>query len=176
MKITNLSLSELILYSICAQIRYRPLQILCDTVFTLHRELSILKQSQPNDPASLSAKSRSLEIGLELLDEVISFSYCSQDDVLPLIELTPPPPCSSCGGELFRTVFCCIVSCTRDDVTSGSMDSKILICNLCFVDGRGCRCGYMAPYRLRPLAGLIELRENIVNLLGSIDEGESSLR
>jgi hypothetical protein len=123
----------------------------------------------------LSAKSGTLERGLRLLDEVIRSSYCSQDESLPLIELTlPPPPCSFCGGELFRTVFCCTDSCIRDGATSGSVDSKILICNLCFADGRACRCGSMTPNRLQPLAGLIELRTNIVTLLGLTDENRPS--
>lgn len=160
--------------SICAQIRHRPLQILYDTVSRVHAELSDIKRSQPNDLAPISAKSEFLGRGLRLLEEVINFSHCPQDDNLPLIDLTPPPPCSFCGGELFRTVFCCITSCTRDEVASGSVDSKIMICGLCFVDGRACHCGSMAPYRLRPLAELIELRENVIHLLDSVDKGESS--
>lgn len=176
MEVACLSPSELIPCSICAHIRYRPHQILCDTLFGLHGELSNLKQSQPNDLALLSSKSGSLERGLRLLDEVINFSYCSEDEIFPLIELTtPPPPCSFCGGELFRTVFCCTASCTRDGSIGSSAESKIMICNLCFVDGRTCRCGSMAPYRLRPLAELIKLREDVANLLGPIDGGESSL-
>lgn len=153
--------------SICTQIRHRPHQILCDTVFRLYEELFNLKHSQPNNLALFSAKSGSLETGLGLLDEVINFSYCSQDDILPLIELTPPPPCSFCGGELFRVVFCCTGSCVCD--SAGSVDSKVLICILCFADGRACRCGSMAPYRLRPLAGLLRLREDIATLLGLTD-------
>ena len=168
--------SELTLFSICAQIRYRPHQILYDTVSRLRDELSDLKQSQPNNQVLLSARSESLERGLGLLDEVINFSYCSQDEDLPSLELAPPPPCSFCGGELFRTVFRCTASCTRDDVTDGSLDSKILICSLCFVDGRACHCGSMSPHRLVPLAGLIELRRDVATLLGSTGEGESSLQ
>lgn len=169
------ALYKLTLFSICARIRYHPLQILCNTVLKLHEELAHLKRSQPNDPVvSLSAKSETLKRGFRLLDAVISSSYYSQDESLPLIKLSPPPPCSFCGGELFRTAFRCTDSCARDDATSESMGSKILICNLCFVDGRACRCGSMTPYRLQPLDGLIELRTNIAELLGSIDGAETS--
>lgn len=163
---------KLISRSICARIRHRPNQTLCDTILELYAELSDFKKSRPNDLASLSAKSISLGSGLRLLDEVISFSHCSQDDDLPLIELTPLPPCSFCGGELFRSVFRCTASCFRDDATDESSGSKILICNLCFVDGRTCRCGSMEPCRLQPLAELTDLRENVASLLGSIGEGD----
>ena len=167
----GLIFSELIPCRICTRIRYHPHQILCDTVSKLHGELANLKQLRPNDLVSLSAKSGSLEKGLRLLDEVINLSYCPQDDTLPMIELTPTPPCSFCGGELFRTVFCCTASCAPGTATDGSVNSKILLCNLCFVDGRTCRCGSMEPCRLQPLAELFELRDNVATLLGSINQG-----
>jgi len=158
-------------FSICAKVRYHPHQILFDTVHKLYEELLELKQSQPNDPISLSAKSGILKRGLNLLDEAINSSYCSQDDLLPIIGLVlPPPPCSFCGGELFRTVFCCTDSCALDATTSSSLDCKILICNYCFIDGRACSCGSMSPYRIRPLDKLIELRTNVANLLGLSDD------
>lgn len=162
---------QLTLFSICAQTRYHPHQLLCNTVLKLRNELVNLKQSQPNDSVLLSAKSGTLEQGFRLLDEVIASTHCERDDELPTIEFTlSPPPCTFCGGELFRAVFCCTDSCVRDDATSDSTDDKIVICDLCFVDGRACKCGSMAPYWLQPLAGLVELRTNIANLLG-LDEG-----
>ncbi|KAF9647382.1 hypothetical protein BDM02DRAFT_3129802 [Thelephora ganbajun] len=160
---------------ICAKIRYHPHQILCSIVLKLYEELVNLKRSQPNNLSLLLAKSGILKWGFSLLDEVINSSYCSQDKLLPVVEPTlPPPPCSFCGGELFQTVFCCTDSCVRDGVTSSSVDCKILICNYCFIDGRACRCGSMAPYRIQPLDGLIELRMNIANLLGASDENDSA--
>jgi len=170
----RLSFYALISFSICTKTRYHPHQILCSTVVKLHEELLNLKRSQTNDPSSLSAKSGTLERVLRLLDEVINSSYCPQDELLPVIELTlPPPPCSFCGGEIFRTVFCCTDSCIRDGATGGSADCKVLICNHCFIDGRACRCGSMTPYRTQPLDRLIELRENVANLLGLSDENSS---
>lgn len=169
--------SKLTLFSTCVKIRYHPQQVLCDTISRLHDELAGLKQSQPNDLVLLSAKSGTLKKGLMLLDEVINYTHCPQDDLFPLMELaSTSPSCSFCGGELFRATFRCSDSCTRDsyDGPSGLEDSKILICNLCFVDGRACRCGSMEPYRLQPLDGLIKLRGSVVKLLGSANEDESS--
>lgn len=159
------------LVSICAKIRYHPHQLLCSTVRKLHEELSNIKQTQPNDLELLSMKSATLEQGFRILDEVISSTYCLQDDQLPTIELSSlPPPCSFCGGELFRAVFLCTNSCVRDGETDGPQDSKILVCDLCFIDGRACQCGSMEPYRLQPLDRLIELRNSIVNVLGLTDD------
>lgn len=163
----------LTLVSICAKTRYRPYQIVCSTGLKLREELDTLKQIQPNDLELLSTKSATLEQGLRILDEVISSTYSSQDDQLPTMELSsPPPPCSFCGGELFRAIFRCTNSCVRDEATAGSQDSEILICDLCFIDGRACRCGSMEPYRLQPLAELIELRTSIVNILGLTDDDD----
>lgn len=159
-------------FSICVKTRYHPHQIIYTAVLKLYEELIDLKQSQTNDP-SLSAKSATLERGFKLLDEVIDYSHCTQDESLPVIELTlSPPPCSFCGGEIFRTVFCCAGSCIRDGATDGSAECKILICSHCFIDGRACHCGSMDPYRLQPLDKLIELRKNIANLL-DLSDGNS---
>lgn len=159
------------LVSICAKTRYHPHQLVCSTVLKLREELNILKQIQPNDLELLSTKTATLEQGFRILDEVVRSTYCSQDDQLPTIELSsPPPPCSFCGGELFRAIFRCTNSCVRDDATAGPQDSEILICDLCFIDGHACRCGSMEPYRLQPLAGLVELRTSIVNILGLTDD------
>jgi len=168
--IVGLSFYELTLFSTCVEVRYNPHQLLCNTVLELREELVNLKRSHPNDQELLSAKSGVLEQGFKLLDEVINSTDCSQDDLLPVVELTsPPPPCSFCGGELFRTIFRCTDSCARNDATTGEEDSKILICDLCFIDGRSCRCGSMEPYRLQPLAELINLRTSIVDVLGLTD-------
>jgi len=167
----NRTFSSLTSSSICAKIRYHPHRILCNTVLELHEELFHLKQSQPNDLLLLSAKSEVLRRVFALLDEVVKSSYCLQDELLPIIKLpTSPSPCSFCGGEIFRTVFRCTNSCVRDDATNDSVDDKILICNLCFIDGCACRCGSMAPHRLQPLAELLDLRANVVNLLSLSDE------
>ena len=161
-------------FSVCAEVRYHPHQILCSTVLKLHEEFFNLKRSQSNDPSVLSAKSGTLEEGLKLLDEVIDSSRCSQEELPPIADLTlPPPPCSFCGGELFRTLFCCVNSCVRDGTTGGSVDCKILICSHCFIDGRSCRCGFMKPYRIQPLDDLVELRKNVASLLNLSDENSS---
>jgi hypothetical protein len=170
------SIYELTLFSICAKIRHHPHQLLCSTVLELHEELVNLKQSQPNDLELLSAKSGVLERGFRLLDTVINSTDCSQDNLLPMMELAlPPPPCSFCRGELFRAIFCCTNSCFCDDAAAGSEGSKILICDLCFIDGRACQCGSMEPYQLQSLVGLIELRTSVMNILNLPDRNRLAL-
>jgi hypothetical protein len=87
---------------------------------------------------------------------------------------SPHPSCSFCGGELFRTAFRCTGSCVRNDAIDDVVDSKIILCNLCFVDGRGCRCGSMTPYRLQPLEGLVNLRTRIADMLDSLLDEDGS--
>lgn len=173
--IVQVAFRELTIFRICARVRYRPQQALYDFLQKLCGELVGLKESQPNELQSLSAKSRTLEEGLKLFDEVINFSYCSHDDALPMIVPTSRhPSCSFCGGEIFRTAFCCASSCVRDDATDDMVDSKIILCNLCFVDGRGCRCGSMTPHRLQSLRGLVGLRTRIADLLGGLLDEDGS--
>ena len=134
-----------------------------------------LKGSRPNELESLSEKSRVLERGLKLFDEVINFDLCSRDNELPMIVLVSPhPSCSFCGGELFRTAFHCTGTCVQDNAANDTPDSKIVLCSLCFVDGRGCRCGSMTPYRLQSLEGLVDLRTQIADLLGSLLDEDGS--
>ena len=155
---------------ICTQIRYHPHQVLCDTILGLYRELNDLQSSGPDDPLRL-VRSATLKQVLGLFDEVINSNYSLQDESIPIIDLAlPAPPCSFCGGELFGAVFYCNNSCLRDDAPRDSADRNILICSLCFIDGRACRCGSMTPYRIQPLDGLIELRKNIFDLLHPPDE------
>lgn len=155
--------------------RYRPQRVLYTFLQGLSEEVVNLKEAQPNDLESLSEKSRTLEQGLRLFDEVINFSYCSCDDELPTIEpLSPHTSCSFCGGELFRTAFCCAGSCVRDDAAGDMVDFKIVLCDLCFVDGRACRCGTMIPYRLQSLEGLINLRTKIADVLDGLIDNRGS--
>ena len=131
-----------------------------------------LKGSQPNNLDLLLEKSSTLQQGLRLLDEVISFTHCLRDnEILASGSLSLYTPCSFCGGEIFRTAFLCAGSCVRDGAAIDTAGSKIVLCNLCVVNGHVCRCGSMTPCRLQPLDGLVNLRTKIADLLdGLVDE------
>ncbi|KAF9786226.1 hypothetical protein BJ322DRAFT_1020308 [Thelephora terrestris] len=132
----------------CSQVPYHPQKIIVFKILDLCNKLGELKGSQPDDP-SLLAISETLKNRFILFDEVINSSHCSQDELLPTLDLG---------------------SCVRDNTTGDLVDCKILICSYCFIDGRACLCGNMKPWKTQPLAELMEIRTRIANLLGVSDE------
>lgn len=162
---------------ICARLRYRPKQVLYTFLQRLYEDFVSSRESPPNHVGSLRARLDSLERGLRLLEEVISFSHCFHDnEIADIGPLSPHPSCSFCGGELFRTAFLCSGSCTRDGTADTTMGSRIILCNLCVADGRMCLCGSLAPYRLQSLESLVSLRAKISDIVNDLvrerDPGE----
>ncbi|KAF9777832.1 hypothetical protein BJ322DRAFT_1114761 [Thelephora terrestris] len=135
-------------YVFQAAVPYHPQKIIVFKILDLCNKLGELKGSQPDDP-SLLAISETLKNRFILFDEVINSSHCSQDELLPTLDLG---------------------SCVRDNTTGDLVDCKILICSYCFIDGRACLCGNMKPWKTQPLAELMEIRTRIANLLGVSDE------
>lgn len=97
---------------------------------------------------------------LGIVDEILGVESYPEDDQLPFLEDQPMADltCASCGGEIFRTAFCCVGTCLRDGKTEVTARSQIIICPLCFVDGRVCSCNNMQPVRIRAMSTLMETR------------------
>lgn len=126
--------------------------------------------SEPPDFSLISGEAQKLERWLRLFDEIVGPTYCEDDDKLPLINLGASPPfCAFCGGELFRSVFCCRGSCVQDD-QPGHGRVGIVLCTFCFIDGRKCRCGDMEPSRIQALSDLLNLRNDISEILLGLSE------
>jgi len=100
---------------------------------------------------------------LAMVDEILGIELYPEDDQLPFLEEQPTVDltCASCGGEIFRTAFCCSGTCLRDGKTEVSVRSQIIICPLCFVDGRICSCQAMRPVRVRATSTLMETRDTV---------------
>lgn len=98
---------------------------------------------------------------LAMVDEILGVESYPEDDQLPFLEEQPTVDltCASCGGEIFRTAFCCSGTCLRDEKTEVSVRSQIIVCPLCFVDGRICSCQDMRPVRVRATSMLVETRD-----------------
>ena len=87
---------------------------------------------------------------LGMVDEILGVESYPEGDQLPSLDMQPSIDltCASCGGEIFLTVFRCEGPCLRDGETEISAKSQVLICPLCFVDGRTCSCQDMRPARV----------------------------
>lgn len=49
----------------------------------------------------------------------------------------------------------------------------ITLCEFCFIDGRTCHCGSMAPSRIEALSDLLNLRNNVTEILRSLGVSEN---
>ncbi|KAF9789454.1 hypothetical protein BJ322DRAFT_1000873, partial [Thelephora terrestris] len=139
------------------------LHLTCSGYVSVHRTTSKRPSAIPFPDASPL-----LQQWLRLFDEVVRPTYCEDDDNLPLVDLGPSSFCAFCGGELFRSVFCCTGSCIRDD--QPNHESAIIVCTSCYIDGRVCRCGNMAPSRTGALSDLLDFRNNVIEVLRDLPE------
>ena len=115
---------------------------------------------------------------LGIVNEILEVESYPEDDQLPSFEEQPPVDlaCASCGGEIFRMAFDCKSTCLRDGRTGTSNGNKVIICPLCFVDGRTCSCGEMQPLRVREIGPLIETRDMVHDFIRGVAEEVSPLR
>lgn len=103
---------------------------------------------------------------LVLFEEILTSSFCDDDESVPTLDTaTPPQFCAFCGGELFRSVFSCAGHCGR---SQNRPEEEVTICASCYVDGRTCECGVMAPRRLQQLTGLLKFRDDVRGLLSNV--------
>lgn len=136
------------------------------------RELTHLSEAEPNDRAVILTACKDLENMLGLFEEVLASGFCDEDESIPVLSSTALPHfCAFCGGELFRSVFSCTGECKRDQ---GQPGDSITICASCYVDGRTCECGHMAPHRLQPLTELLKVRDDVLGLLLNLTGGSSN--
>lgn len=98
---------------------------------------------------------------LKIVDEILGAESYPEDIQLPSFEEQPAADltCASCGGEIFRTAFCCNNACTRDGKTGASFKNKLAICALCFVEGRICNCQDMQPFYTQEMDSFVGIRE-----------------
>lgn len=100
---------------------------------------------------------------LGIVDEILIAESYPDADQLPPFEEQPPVDltCAACGGEIFRTALRCEGTCLRDEKTETSARNQVIICPLCFVDGRSCSCRDMQPVRVREMGPLTEARNTV---------------
>lgn len=109
---------------------------------------------------------------LGIVHEILEVESYPEDSELVSFEEQPPIDlaCASCGGEIFQTAFGCKGTCLRDDTVGSSNGNKMVICPLCFVDGRTCGCGGMQPLRVREMGPLIKARDTVHDFIRGVAE------
>ncbi|KAG1803703.1 uncharacterized protein HD556DRAFT_601948 [Suillus plorans] len=153
----------------------------------LHRQTQMLRElrQQTSSPhsnrSSLTVNSDLERVAddlhhlLELLDDVLGEEYspkhqdmlhvsqsdtCHQNDIC----------CDFCGADIFQSFFECIscalhLSGTDDEMRIGD---GIVVCPLCYVEGRGCNCGIMNPTQCRPFGDLLRARDEALHAIREV--------
>ena len=99
---------------------------------------------------------------LQIVDEILWADHYIDDDKLPTPESsTLEPVCSGCGGEVFQTAFCCAEDCHTNSALNAPTGNLIIICPLCYVEGRTCYCAKMRPVRFREMDPLLQVRNSV---------------
>ena len=120
-----------------------------------------------------------------MFDEVLLEEYSDDHESLPLLDNPVcDPTCDFCGSSLFLSYFRCTGICL--DHSSDSLDRpSIRLCGACYVEGRLCTCGQMAPERLGSFSDMLQERNIAADVLSKHssphstridDPGESSVR
>ena len=95
---------------------------------------------------------------IQVFDNVLQEEYCREHELLPLIhQAEESPVCGFCNGDLFLSVFRCLGGCGTEGL-SNLQTFAVMVCPACFVEGRTCACGKMAPSRLQGFLAVLEQR------------------
>lgn len=73
--------------------------------------------------------------------------------------------CDFCGADVFQAFF----ECTKRSNSSqtGAVSEAVIVCPMCYVEGRTCICGIMRAAQKRPYASLLSARNEAVAVLNT---------
>ena len=103
---------------------------------------------------------------LEVVDDILRAEAYTNDEEIPSFGSSATTlSCAFCGGEVFQKVFRCRNNCPREETDNAVPADVVSICPPCYVDGRACLCGKMAPFRLVPMAPMVTSRNEVATWL-----------
>lgn len=148
--------------SLCLPAKYCVKRIAYDVMCSRFAELKISK-TKPTLPTALEMRSL-----LEMVNEILrTEAYTNEEDIPSLGDLTITLSCAFCGGEIFQKVFRCKNKCLREGAIGFAPTNIISVCPSCYIDGRTCLCGKMAPSCLQPMAPMVTSRDKVAAWLRS---------
>ena len=141
-------ISYLIWCRMCIPVKYPIKSLVCQILRSQVERLG----AAGKDPSPSSIID--LQKLLRMFEEIVDLEFYPDYDQLALESLADIS-CASCGGEIFLTLFSCGGTCVANSKTG---KNGVIVCPLCFIDGRTCSCGEMRPLRVREMDPLVELR------------------
>ncbi|KIJ16915.1 hypothetical protein PAXINDRAFT_74465 [Paxillus involutus ATCC 200175] len=113
-----------------------------------------------------------------LFDDILASDYSTTRDSMPHVSQSgslhnDDLHCDFCGADIFQSFFECD-SCVRTPSSQTSSDilavgDGLVLCPLCYVEGRTCRCGEAQPVQCRPFSDLLQIRDRAVRAILSVD-------
>ncbi|KAG1754589.1 hypothetical protein EDB19DRAFT_665384 [Suillus lakei] len=153
----------------------------------LHRQTRMLRElqgqqtSSPHPDRSSPTLSSNLERVadlhrlLELLDDVLGEEYSPKHQDMPHVSQSDTYHqsnicCDFCGADIFQSFFECMhcalqLPVVNDEIKIGD---GIVVCPLCYVEGRGCNCGTMNPTQCRPFGDLLRTRDEALHAIRAV--------
>ncbi|KAG1891191.1 hypothetical protein F4604DRAFT_398256 [Suillus subluteus] len=154
----------------------------------LHRQTQILRElqeqqtssphfdrSSPTVNSDLERVADDLHHLLELLDDVLGEEYSPKHQDMPHVSQSDTSHqsnicCDFCGADIFQSFFECLPCALHSPGTSDEMKigDGIVVCPLCYVEGRGCKCGTMNPIQCRPFGDLLRVRDEALRAIRAV--------
>jgi hypothetical protein len=101
---------------------------------------------------------------LDLLDDVLGEEYSSKYQDMPHADASHQDniTCDFCGADVFQSFFECMSCTSQSHIIYEEMKvgDGIVICPLCYIEGRSCKCGVMKPTQYRPFGDLLRTRDD----------------
>ncbi|KAF9227649.1 hypothetical protein BS17DRAFT_774094 [Gyrodon lividus] len=164
-----------IYHRVCRQEIYKVKSIIFHAVqhFT-----SVLENPPANSTErDTIASAEQLKQLVVLFDDVLASDYSTTRDSMPHVSQSgsihkDDLHCDFCGADVFQSFFECD-SCTPMPSSEASgilaVGDGLVLCPLCYVEGRTCRCGETQPVQCRPFSDLLETRDRAVRAIQPVD-------
>lgn len=182
--IPRFAVTVTLLHSVCRPETYK---VKLNIYRALHRQTRALQelreqqtypahsdQSSPGEPR-LEKVAYELHQLLDLLDDVLGEEYSSKCQVMPHVSLSDTShqddiTCDFCGADVFQSFFECI-SCQSSIHEEAKVADGIVICPLCYIEGRSCKCRTMKPTQCRPFGDLLRTRDDALHAIRTVCTG-----
>lgn len=129
-------------------------------------------------PERHSTASTDLKQLVYLFDEILAGEFSVSRDSMPHVSQsemshTDNLHCDFCGADIFQSFFECdsCLPASSSAVSAGVLPvgDGLVLCPLCYVEGRTCQCGEMQPVQCRPFSELLGIRDRAVRAIQGIE-------
>ncbi|KAF8136605.1 hypothetical protein EV363DRAFT_1158357 [Boletus edulis] len=163
-----------IYHRVCRQEIYKVKSNIFHALQHFTRLTEDLHPETESSPTSLE----NLKQLVSLFDDILAADVSISRDSMPHVSQsdtchTDNLHCDFCGADIFQSFFECD-SCLPASSSGASagvlpLGDGLVLCPLCYVEGRTCQCGIMQPVQCRPFSDLLGTRDRAVRAIQRVD-------